>query len=117
MTGYFVLAERGQVEDPEWWERHTGITVIVQCAGARSGRQFNYPVRGLKHMIVDPRDQEQRQNMLTEAMYDVRDALKRNQEVLLHCEQSFHRALVVAAAFMKRLTGRHPQAFRQSLSS
>ena len=116
LTGNFILAERLQVESLDWWEHHGCIAVIIQCAGERSGQPFNYPARDATHMIVDPRDQSQRQTMLDAALLKVKGALRRGQNVLVLCEQSFRRGLVVAAALTKALTGTPAQAFWQTLS-
>ena len=113
LRGCVMLAERVQVEDSEWCERHPNIKMIVQCARHPRGAQhFKYGVRQkVLHAVVDPRNARDRQSQLNHAMPDIYKFLKEGETVLFHCEQSFHRAPVVLAAVMKKLTGTKAQAF------
>ena len=114
LVGRFVLADKVQVEDQAWWDRHPDIRVIIQCADHAGGgfgqrQPFRYPVQ-LRHFKVDARDTQGRQAALEAALPAVEAALREGKDVLLHCMNSFHRAPVVAAAFHKRLTGKPVQA-------
>ena len=107
--GNIILAERCQVESGAWWNRHKNIRLIVQCTDG--SRRFKYPRQSQSCRIlrVDGRDSERRQAMLDEAFAAISQKLQEH-DVLFHCEQSFHRAPVVAAAVMQRLTGMLAQA-------
>ena len=107
--GNIIFAERCQVESGAWWSRHKDISLIVQCTDG--SRRFKYPRQSQSCRIlrVDGRDSERRQKQLDEAFAAISQKLQKH-DVLFHCEQSFHRAPVVAAAVMQRLTGMHAQA-------
>ena len=76
----------------------------MQCTDG--SKAFKYPkqARGCRILRVDGRDNERRQKQLDEAIAAISQKL-REHDVLFHCEQSFHRAPVVAAAVMQRVTG------------
>ena len=54
---------------------------------------------------MDPRDGDNRQAQLDRAIGPVVEVLEAGEDVLLHCNQSFHRSPVVGAAVCARTIG------------
>ena len=103
-----IFAEKCQVESEKWWDKYGGnVGVIVQCTHPRA--KYNYPpcaaTSKIHHVRVDPRSCTYRQRELDQALPKIQEALLAGRDVIFHCNQSFHRAPVTAAAAYRRVTG------------
>ncbi len=106
LTGNFILAERFQVEDDEWWEENGGnVGLIVQCVNQRTFYHYPPAATSQSRVRVDPRYEDGRQRQLDKAMPHIAAALEAGLDVVIHCNQSFHRCPVTLAAVFRRLTG------------
>ncbi len=106
--GKIIFAEKCQVESQQWWNEHGGnVRVFVQCTHPRA--KYNYPpcaaTSKIHHVRVDPRSSTYRQRELDQALPKIQEALLAGRDVIFHCNQSFHRAPVIAAAAYRRMTG------------
>ena len=104
--GNLIFAERHQVSDNWFWETHCKkVAVTVQCTNNHT--HFAYPGLAAKsqRVRVDPRDGFHRQDQLDSAIGPISRALETGKDVLLHCNQSFHRAPVIGAAVCARVSG------------
>ena len=96
------------MESEERWKEHGRmVEVVVQCTHPRA--KYNYPPCAAKSKVyrvrVDPRSKTYRQRELDQALPKIQEALLAGRDVIFHCNQSFHRAPVTAAAAYRRVTG------------
>ncbi len=106
LPGRFILAERSQVEDPQWVADHCSKAgLVLQCVKATL--KFEYPaaISQVKVLVLDPLDAPQRQAMLDAAEGPIADALRAGKDVVAHCGLGFYGTPIAVAAVVKRLTG------------
>ena len=98
----FLLAERNQVEDLNWWNRHN-VGFALDVTGVNS-QPFSYPKgkQSAHWAIAYARDRE---TGLDEVLPSILMALSQGTNVVVHCEHSFHRGPVALCAVLRRLFG------------
>ena len=114
LTGKFILAERNQVEEETMWSKGPFGQVGVVVNSTRE--HFNYPETAISQvdlwLAVDARSrrQERLDATLNANMERILDVLRRGGDVLVHCNQSFHRGPIIFTALFRRATGHSAQA-------
>ena len=107
LTGNIILAQVPEVLSDGFWEKERNVGVIVNCM--RDFDQSMYPQSAaisqkfLYHF--DVRSKEWRQKGYDDLFELVADCLLDGQDVLFHCQQSYHRAPICVATIMQRITG------------
>ena len=110
LAGSFILAERCQLEEESYWSDGELSNVQAVVNATHNREPFHYPRTAKSQVgqwvVVDARGNENVNNrVLDRETPGILDVLRRGGDVLVHCNQSFHRGPVVCAALFRRCTG------------
>ena len=106
LLGNVVLAVEEEVKSGDWWERHEtrNIDLIVNCIGPDTLKW--YPKNAAtSQLLCRVRYRDHREADFELVWQEALKVLLRGGDVLIHCRESFHRAPLVAAALISKLTG------------
>ena len=104
----FVLADKGQVESPDWVGRNK-VGLFVNCCGGGTA-EFFYPSGGsFGKGQVAVSWENGRDGQLEVVCPFVFSAWSQGQNVVVHCRQSFHRGPLGFVALCKKLFGFEPR--------
>ena len=106
LLGHIVLAVEEEVKSGDWWERHEtrNIDLIVNCIGPDTLKW--YPKNAAtSQLLCRVRYRDHREADFELVWQEALKVLLRGGDVLIHCRESFHRAPLVAAALISKLTG------------
>jgi|SouAtlMetagenome_1021521.scaffolds.fasta_scaffold00228_9 hypothetical protein len=117
ITGNFVIAPLRCVQDREFWRVHRRITCIINCKGRHNGKGPWYPREALAqatviHIDVDAPAGLDIHFAMAKSMAEI--TLKDGKDVLVHCQQSFHRCPPICAGLYQSICGVHYQVWKAS---
>ena len=106
LQGNFIFGRIQEVQSGAFWEVEQNIGLIVNCS--RDPRDAKYPASATSQIEVkhfDVRSKEHRQEGFDSTWPAVLKCLLDGKDVLLHCQESFHRAPICWAAMYQRIAG------------
>ena len=115
LVGSFILAERCQVEDARCWSDGPLCNVQAVVNATHDRHPYHYPDTARSQVgqwvVLNARGNPFRNNdILFRVTPGILEVLRRGGDVLVHCNQSFHRGPVACAALFRRCTGHSAQA-------
>ena len=105
------MADATQAQSEEFYEQYVDATVAVNCTHRPDS--FHYRTnRRLVQVTIDPRAaHSQLQAQFDLALPTILEELEDGHDVVVHCQKTFHRAIVIIAALMKVVPGVDPQVY------
>ena len=115
ITGNFVIAPLHCVQNREFWRVHRNITCIINCTGRHNGQGPWYPREARDQTTVIHIDLHDHKGLeiafaMAKSMAEI--TLKDNKDVLVHCQQSYHRCPPVCAGLYQSICGVHYQVWK-----
>ena len=114
LRGNFLLADMAQVPRKELWENEfRNVRLVVNFIGHHHTVEYPKDIAATMEVaIVDLRNKDLRHPHFTLALPRVEECLEGGADVLVHCRESYHRAPLATAAFIRMLTGVNYQVVR-----
>ena len=115
ITGNFVIAPLNCVQNRDFWTVHRNIGCIINCTGRHNGQGPWYPREARDQTTVihiDLHDHKGLEIAFAMAKSMAELTLKDNKDVLVHCQQSYHRCPPVCAGLYQSICGVHYQVWK-----
>ena len=105
LSGYVLFARADEVTNEEFWKKEKNIGLIVSCV--RNPRDVRYPAATSQIEVIhfDIRSKDKRQQHFDECWPKVEACLLRGEDVLFHCQESYHRAPICWACCYQQIAG------------
>ena len=108
LRGHFIFGRMDEVESEGFYRKETNIGLILTCT--RYARDPRYPysaTRDIKkaHWNIRDPDPERLKKGFHEVWLLVLECLLNGKDVLIHCQESFHRAPIAFACIFQAITG------------
>lgn len=104
LRGRLILADRWQIMDPALSQQFPDIRAVVRCVD--QFENWKYPNQMWAPLVCDPRaPDEDYEFSLNNVVRVAWPFLDDGYDIAVHCHKTFHRAPLVAANIVSRLTG------------